>query len=233
MENFHDKRFPGESGGYRKARNALLAAEIELRKKIEEVAATRRGLPAGGALAEDYVFEEGGADLADRDTVSQVRFSELFEQGKDSLIVYSFMYGADWEQGCPMCTSILDSFNGSVPHVRERANIVVVAKAPIQKIRSWARGRGWNNLRLLSSAKNTYNLDYLAETPDGEQFPDLNVFKKTAGGISHFYNAELFFVSPEEGQHPRHADMFWPLWNLLDLTPEGRGTDWIPSVSYS
>ena len=232
MGTHHDKRFPGESDGYRNARDELLAAEMKLRAQLEEVAKMRRGLPPGGKLKEDYVFEEGAAGLEDQETVRQVRFSELFENGKNSLIVYSFMYGPDWDQACPMCTSLLDSLDRNAPHVQDRVNLAVVAKAPIHMIRSWASGRGWSNLRLLSSANNSYNLDYFAETPEGEQLPDINVFQKSGEGIHHFYNAELFFVPPEEGQHPRHADSIWPIWNLFDLTPEGRGTDWFPKFSY-
>ncbi len=231
MGRLHDTDFPGENAAYREARDELLEAEIELRRLTEKVSAMRRGLPPGGRLAEDYVFVEGARDLADRESVGRTRFSELFEGGKDSLIVYSFMY-TDATAPCPMCTSLLDGLNGVAPHVGDRVNLAVVAKAPVQKIRSWARERGWNNLRLLSSGDNTYNADYFAENPEGEQLPAINVFTRRDGGIHHFYNAELFFVPPEDGQHPRHADSIWPLWNLFDLTPEGRGADWFPKLSY-
>ncbi|MCI0693107.1 DUF899 family protein [candidate division KSB1 bacterium] len=232
MRKFHDHRFPGENGEYRQARNELLAMEIDLRKRIEEVAALRRTLPLGGKLQEDYVFDEGATDLSDQQTVKQTRLSELFEKGKNSLIIYSFMYAPEAENACPMCTSILDGLNGNSPHVNNRVNFAVVAKAPIQKIRSWALSRGWKNLRLLSSLKNTYNADYFAESSEGSQLPALNVFQKTAEGIYHFYNTELLYVPPEKGQNPRHVDLVWPLWNLFDLTSEGRGTDWFPKFSY-
>ena len=232
MATIHEKRFPGENTEYRTARDELLTAEIQLRKQLEDVAALRRKLPLGGKLQEDYIFEKGAADLADQTTVKQTRFSELFVPGKNSLVIYSFMYGPDWENACPMCNSLLDSLDGSAPHLEDRINLAVVAKAPIQKIRAWAARRGWNNLRLLSSANNSYNLDYFAETPDGDQLPDINVFHKTADGIFHFYNTEVFFVPSEAGQDPRHADLIWPLWNVLDLTPEGRGADWYPKIDY-
>ena len=231
MGQFHDQRFPGESDAYRDARDKLLAAENELRKHVEKVAAMRRALPPGGALKEDYVFEEGAADLADEKTVREVRFSELFAPGKDSLVVYSFMYGPG-EDPCPMCTSFLDSLNGSAPHIGNRVNLVVVAKAPIQTIRSFAAGRGWKNLRLLSSGKNSYNTDYIAEHDGTAQIPAINVFHRTDGAIHHAYNAELLYATSEPGQNNRHVDMLWPLWNVFDLTPEGRGTDWWPRISY-
>ncbi|NOX43885.1 MAG: DUF899 domain-containing protein [Gammaproteobacteria bacterium] len=232
MGKYHDNCFPGEDDAYRSARDELLKAEIDLRKQIEQVAALRRQLPPGGALKEDYVFDQGASDLMDSNAVKQTLFSELFEPGKNSLIIYSFMYAPDADMACPACTSILDSLNGGAMHINDKANIVVVAKSPIKKIRQYAVDRGWPNLRLLSSFNNTYNADYFTETPNGDQIPSINVFTKTPAGIAHFYNAELLHAPSEEGQHPRHADMVWPLWSFFDMTPEGRGTDWFPKLSY-
>jgi predicted dithiol-disulfide oxidoreductase (DUF899 family) len=228
----HATRFPNESAAYRESRDKLLQAEIDLRKNIEQVAALRRALPAGGAIPEDYVFEEGGADLGDENTVRPVRMSELFAPGKDSLLVYSFMYGPEMKTPCPSCTSIIDSLNGSVEHVTQRANLVVVAKSPIARVRAFARERGWNRLRLLSSEKNSYNRDYQGENAEGNQTPALNAFTRRGDKISHFTCSELMFVPREPGQDPRHADIIWPLWNLLDYTSEGRGTDWRPKLKY-
>ncbi len=231
--SLHSIRFPGESDAYRAARNELLEAEIKLRRTIEEVAALRRQLPLGGAAPEDYLFEEGAADLADEQTIRAVRLSELFQPGKNTLAVYSFMYGPNMQAACPSCTSILDSLNGASPHVTQRINLAVVAKSPLARIRAFARQRGWNNLRLLSSANNTYNRDYLGELPNGSQMPSLNIFVRRDGGIYHFHNTELLFAPKEPGQDGRHVDQIWPLWNLLDFTPDGRGTDWYPKLSYT
>ncbi len=232
MAEMHDKRFPGENADYRVARNALLAAEMELRRQVEAVAAMRRGLPPGGPVKEDYLFKEGAADPADRETVTETRLSDLFAEGKDSLALYGFMYGPDAASPCPMCTAFLDSLNGVALHASQQINLAVVAKAPIQKIRAFAASRGWTNLRLLSSGGTTYNADYFTETPDGEQIPVMNVFRKTGDGIRHVYGTELFFVPEEPDQNPRHMDMMFPLWNLLDITPDGRGTNWFPGLSY-
>lgn len=232
MGKFHDHQFPGESEQYRKARDELLIAETNLRKQIEKVAKQRKNLPLGGKLKEDYQFEESTANLSDQNTIKQIRFSELFQKDKHSLIIYSFMYGPDWEEPCPMCTSILDSLNGTAPHLLERVNFSVIAKAPINKIRDWARARGWNNLRLLSSENNTYNTDYFAENSDDDQIPALNVFRKIDGDIHHTWNAELLYTPTEANQNNRHVDLIWPLWNMFDLTYEGRGTDWYPNLSY-
>ncbi len=145
MGTFQNKPYPGESTEYRSARDALVEAEIELRRHVEAVAAQRRALPLGGELPEDYVF----ADARVGDPGGPVKFSSLFEDGKNSLVIYSFMFGPNAEVPCPLCTSMLDSPNGSDPHIRQRVNLAVVAKAPPERIRAWAKGRGWTNLRLL------------------------------------------------------------------------------------
>jgi predicted dithiol-disulfide oxidoreductase (DUF899 family) len=231
-KSLHNERFPGETKAYRSARDKLLRAEMDLRRQIERVAAMRRKLPPGGPLPQDYAFEEGGADLGDAHTVRTVTLSELFQPGKDSLIVYSYMYGPGMARPCPSCTSILDGLNGTALHAAQRVNLVVVAKSPIGRIREFARGRGWRNLRLLSSGGNSYNRDYRGETANGSQIPSLNVFVKRGGKIHHVYNTELVFAPREKGQDPRHVDSVWPLWNLFDYTPDGRG-DWYPKLSYA
>ena len=224
----HSKRFPNESAAYRDARDKLLIAEVALRRNLEEVAAMRRTLPAGGAVAQDYAFDEDAGPQGAR----KVRLSELFVKPESSLVVYSFMYGPKMPKACPSCTSILDSLDRTAPHATQRINLVVVAKSPIERIRAHARDRGWRDLRLLSSASNDYNRDYHGEDDKGAQWPALNVFTRRDGVVRHAFCTELLFVPPEPGQDGRHADLIWPLWNLLDFTPEGRGTDWRPALSY-
>jgi predicted dithiol-disulfide oxidoreductase (DUF899 family) len=233
MSNPHSFRFPGESDSYRKARDELLQAEIELRRRVEEVAALRRQLPLGGEILEDYVFDEGATDLSDAQTVRQVRLSQLFQPGKDTLAIYSFMFGTKMKAACPMCTSIIDGLNATVVNASQRMNLVVVAKSPLERLRGFARERGWNRLRLLSSAGNNYNRDYYGENAEGGQQPSLNIFARRGGKIHHFWHSELVLTPPDPGQNQRHVDMMWPLWNLLDFTPEGRGTDWYPSLNYA
>jgi predicted dithiol-disulfide oxidoreductase (DUF899 family) len=221
----HAVRFPGESEAYRAAREELLRAELELRERIAEVAALRRRLPRGGRAKEDYVFEELDASGKKRRT----RLSELFAPDKGSLVLYSFMYGPAAPEPCPMCTSFLDGLDRYAPHITQRVSLAVVARSPIERIRAWAEKRGWTRLRLLSSAENTYNMDYFAETPEGAQMPALNVFTRADGGVFHFWSAEMLYA-PVKG-HPRHVDLLWPIWSCFDLTPEGRG-DWMPKLSY-
>lgn len=225
-------RFPNESAEYRARRDALLDAEIELRRKMEEVAKLRRALPVGGEVPEDYLFEEGGASLDDTKIVRKVKLSELFGD-KSTLLAYGFMYGPNAAKACPMCTSMLDGLNGNALHIAEHASLVVIAKSPIARIRAHARERGWNRLRLLSSTGNSYNRDYHTETADGSQVPGLNVFVRRDGRVRHFWYPEMFRTPNEPGQDPRHLDAIWSLWNVLDLTPEGRVADWRPKLAYS
>jgi predicted dithiol-disulfide oxidoreductase (DUF899 family) len=225
---FHDVSFPGESAEYRIARDELLAAEIDLRRRIESVAALRRKLPAGGRPPDDYAFSEQGVD----GTVRKVRLTELFRPGSDTLVVYSFMYGPEMDHACPNCTSILDALDGENRHLVQRISLAVVAKSPLSRIVAHAKARGWRDLRLLSSEGTTYNRDYHGEDQSGDQTPALNVFSRRGGEVRHTYCTELMFAESEPGQDPRHVDSIWPLWNVLDCTPEGRGSDWHPSLTY-
>jgi len=238
--------FPGESAEYRAARNRLLEREIELRRAMEAVAAARRRLPPGGVVPQDYVFQAHGTDGGP----AAVRLSELFAPGRDSLVIYSMMFPRDprddrpgpasgrtallpLAQGpCPSCTAFLDQLDGAAEHASQHINLAVAGKAPIERILTFGAERGWRRLRLLSSAGTTYNRDYLAETPDGEQQPMLNVFHRDGDTIRHFWGSELFFAPTEPGQETRHVGTLEPVWNLFDLTPEGRGADWDEQLSY-
>ncbi len=236
-ETLHHLRFPGESAGYRAARNALLSQEIELRHQSEHLAALRRALPAGGLVSEDYVFD-GDA--------GPVKLSQLFAPGKDTLAVYSFMYGPERELPCEGCTHFLDGLDGMAQHIHQRMNLVVVAKSPMPRIRALAKARGWRWLRLLSTAGNNFDRDYFGDSAalplavrqqqafkDGQEWdmPMLNVFTRDAAAIRHFWGSELLYMPAEPGQEYRHNDALDPMWNLFDLTPEGRG-DFHPQLSY-
>jgi predicted dithiol-disulfide oxidoreductase (DUF899 family) len=217
-------RFPGESAEYRAARDELLEAEIALRRQTEDVARQRRALPVGGMLKENYVF-----DTMDD---AQVRLSELFRPGLNTLVVYSYMFGPAAKSPCTSCTSIIDALDGEAPHIEQRVNLAVVAKSPALRIREIARQRGWRHVRLLSSANNSYNTDYHGEDEKGSQLPLLNVFARRDDAIYHMYATELLFAPTEPGMDARHVDMIWPLWNMFDFTPDGRGTTWGPKLSY-
>jgi predicted dithiol-disulfide oxidoreductase (DUF899 family) len=223
--------FPGESAEYRQARNRLLDQEAELRRATEAVAAARRDLPPGGVVPRDYVFQAAGAGARPVD----VRLSELFAPGKDSLVIYNMMFprALDEDLPCPSCTQFLDSFDGAAEHIAQRVNLAVAAKTALPRLLAHAKQRGWRRLRLLSSATNTYNRDYHGEAADGAQMPMTNVFQRDGEVVRHFWGSELLYAPTERGQDPRHGDTLEPLWNLFDLTPEGRGSDWYPELSYT
>jgi predicted dithiol-disulfide oxidoreductase (DUF899 family) len=230
-----DGRFPGESREYRQARDELLRAEVELRWQTERVAEQRRGLPLGGEVRTDYAFGEWDAEAG---AAREVRLSELFEGGKDTLFLYSFMVvppeqNLPYDGPCPSCTSIIDAIDGELPHITQRVNFAVAAKAPIERLREHARTRGWRHARLLSSSGTSYNRDYGAEDADGNQWPLTTVFVRRDGRIHHFWSSELWNAAREQGQHPRHVDFMWPLWAVLDHTPAGRDPDWEPRLDYS
>ncbi len=216
--------FPNETDEYRAARDALLRSEAELRAQVERVAAQRREMPLGGEVAEDYAFEELAGGVA-----RTLKLSELFSEDRDHLFLYSFMYGPSMDAPCPMCSSLLDALNGNAAQLAQRVNLVIAARSPIGRVTDFAKARGWDRLRMVSAANNTYTRDYFGEDAEGNQLPMANVFVRREGRIHHFWAAELFWSEPMAGTNPRHLDMMWPLWNLLDLTPDGRG-DWYPSL---
>ena len=193
-------------------------------------------------MREDYVFEGEG----NNGKPIPVKLSQLFAPGKDTLAVYSFMFGPERERPCPGCTHFLDGLDGSARHIVQRVNLVVVAKSPLPRLLAFARERGWRHLRLLSTAGNDYDRDYFGDSTalsramrDQQEFtpgkewdmPMLNVFRREGGAIRHFWGSELLYVPPEPGQQYRHNDLLDPVWNLFDVTPEGRG-DFEPKLDY-
>ena len=210
------------------------------------MAASRRALPPGGPVREDYVFDCAGAD----GTPTNVKLSGLFGPGKNSLVIYSFMFPRDpgdisagpatgetallplADGPCPSCTALLDQLDGAADHARQHINFAVVAKTSLTRLLTFAQERGWRHLRLLSSATNTYNRDYHAETAEGFQRPILNVFHRDADTVRHFWASELLYAPTDGDQEPRHVGTIEPLWNLFDLTPEGRPSDWHEQLSY-
>ena len=213
-------RFPNESAEYRKARNALLVEEIELRRHIERVASQRRQLPPGGETPQDFEFvsEHGPA-----------RLSSLFGD-KNTLMVYSMMYGPQRKTPCPMCTSFLTSWNGTVVNLRERVAIAVTARSPVERLVEYKKQRGFTNLPFLSDMSGDYTRTYV--NVEDDDVPGFSVFSRRNGIIRHFYSGEMSAAMADPGQDPRGAPDLDPLWLMLDLTPDGRGADWYPKLEY-
>jgi predicted dithiol-disulfide oxidoreductase (DUF899 family) len=213
---------PNESAEYRAARTALLAEEIELRRHIARVAAQRRALPPGGPVVGDYRFEGEN---------SPTDFAGLFG-GKQTLVVYSYMFGPERERPCPMCTNTLGGWEGNAADIGQRVSLAVVARSPIERLIVWKRERGWRNLRLFSDLNGAYSRDYFGILPNGSEVPALNVFTRRDGTIRHFWSGEMTSSTADPGQDPRGAPDPAPLWMVLDLTPEGRAADWYPKLEY-
>ena len=202
---------PGVDEAYRRSRDRLRGAEIELRDRIEEVAAMRRSLPPGPAVVLDYEFIEGGA---------RVRLSELFAENKPYLILYHLMYWPDEDSFCPMCSLWIDGFNGIAPHVTQRTNFVNASRAPADKLQGWAAHREWHRLRLLSDDGPAFARAIDAEDADGNPDSTIVVFAKDGGEVRHVYTAHPMLEDRERG-----IDLLSPVWHLFDLIPSGRG-DW-------
>lgn len=233
-----ERQTPGASDAYRAARTNLLEAEIELRRHMEAVAAQRRALPPGPEMREDYVLN----GLLPNGKSGTVRLSELFRDGTDTLVVYSYMFprhrqdtrpaatsgetgklGQD-DQPCPSCTALLDQLDGAALHFEAMGgNFAVVADTALPNLLAVARDRGWKNLRLLSSGGTNFKRDTNSLGDDGQQAPMTLVFKREADGkIRLTWASDLVWIEADPGQDHRAAGTIEPFWNMFDLTPGGR-----------
>lgn len=212
--------FPNESADYRRARQGLLAEEIELRRHIERVAELRRALPLGGEVKKNYVLEgENG----------KANFADLFD-GKQTLAIYSYMFGPRRQTPCPMCTSFMSTWEHKLPDIEQRIAFVFIARSPIARLIEAKKARGWTRHKVFSDISGDYTRDYVsAEDAD---VPGYSVFTKRDGTIRHFWSGEMSSTMADPQQDPRGAPDMDPLWTILDTTPEGRGTDWYPKLAY-
>ena len=203
--------YPNESMEYRKARDALLKDEQALVDRTKALAAKRRTLPLGGELKEDYVFQWAN----DGKVGKRVKFSELFGD-KDTLVLYSFMYGPNWDNPCPSCTSLMDGFDRSAYQVTRDAAFVAIAKAPAEKINAWAKKRGWSQIALVSGFESPYQADYKCQgESDDMQWPVMHVFTKKGGKIHHFWATET---------SANHVDTVWPYCRTSSCRPRRSAT---------
>ena len=217
------KPYPNDSADYRAARTALLAEEIELRRHIQRVAAQRRALPAGGEIAQDYELrDERGATL---------RFSDLFG-AHDTLVTYFWMYGPERDRPCPMCTSFLGSLDIPAIDIAQRVALAVIGRSPVERQLAFARERGWRNLKFYATVGDDFPRAYRGLAPNGDEWASLDVWERRDGSLRHFWGASESGGTADPGFDPHLAPDPTPLWNILDLTPGGRGKDWYPSLEY-
>ncbi|WP_218511815.1 DUF899 family protein [Variovorax sp. dw_308] len=215
------KPYPGDSADYRRARTALLAEEIELRRHIERVAAQRRALPLGGEPPACEFEDENG---------KVVGLDDMFG-AHDTLVSYFWMYGPQRERPCPMCTAFLGAIDIPSRDLAQKVALAVIGRSPVARQLAFARERGWRNLKFYATVGDDFARDYRGLAPNGDEWPALDVWVKRDGKIHHFWAGELGGTQ-DPGQDPRGAPDPTPLWNILDLTPAGRGTDWYPKLAY-
>lgn len=215
--------FPGESDAYGEARMRLLAEEIEVRRHLTRVAEQRQALPPGPVIRKDYRFRDAdGRDLG---------LADLFG-AHDTLITYFWMYGPQRARPCPMCTNWLGSVDGNAADVEQRAALRILGRSPVARQQAFADERGWRHLRFVETVGDDYARDLGVLTPEGDEYPALVVYRKDGDAVRLFYGAEMPAEAADPGQDPRVAPDVASLWQLLDLTPEGRGTDWYPKLGY-
>jgi predicted dithiol-disulfide oxidoreductase (DUF899 family) len=204
------------------ARKALLEEEKALTRKRDELSRKRRELP-WVKVEKEYVFDG---------PQGSVTLSDLFA-GRTQLIVYHFMFGPEWKEGCPSCSMVADSIAGSLVHVANRdVSFAMVSRAPIEKIEAFRNRMGWN-CPWVSSYRNTFNRDFhVSFTKDemesgqiyynfglnrfpSDEAPGASVFyKDAAGSIFHTYSA-----------YARGLEGLLGTYNLLDMAPKGRDED--------
>ena len=226
---YRQTNLPNESPEYLAKREEVRLAEIELLNTRERVAALRRELPKGATI-QDYEFIEGPTSLDDGDAPTKtVRLSELFTAPDRSLVIYHFMYGKKQTVACPMCTAWIDGYNGLAHHIAQNVDLAIVAAADPATLRAHARNRGWDKLRLLSAGDSTFKYDLGSEDREGGQDSTISVFTRNGDGtLSHFYSGHPR-LAPDIKE--RGIDELIPVWNMLDLTPQGRGS-WYASLEY-
>jgi predicted dithiol-disulfide oxidoreductase (DUF899 family) len=226
---YRQTNLTNEPADYLRKREELRLAEIELMQQRERVAEMRRHLPQGAAV-KDYEFQEGPRDLNGGDSpVTKVKLSELFTQPDRALVIYHFMFGKKNTKACPMCTAWLDGANGVAHHLAQTVDFVVIVAADVPTLRDYGRTRGWDKLRLVSAGDSTFKYDLGSEDREGAQDSTLSVFtREKDGAVRHFYSCHPR-MSPEIKE--RGIDLLTPIWNFMDMTPQGRG-DWYASLSY-
>ncbi|MET0360162.1 MAG: DUF899 family protein [Sphingobium sp.] len=218
-------RFPTESAAYAAARQTLLAAEIGLQRQMEVVAAQRRSLPDGPTMTKNYRFTgPNGGDIG---------LADLFG-AHDTLVTYFWMYGPERPRPCPMCTNLLGPLDANAADLKQRVAVAVIGRSPVERQIAFAQERGWRHLDFYQCIGDDYALDIGGLDPEkGWEMPVLAVYRKADdGSVRLFWMGEMAGEMADPGQDPRGGPDLAPLWTVLDLTPDGRGTDWYPRLSY-
>lgn len=215
--------FPGASAAYDTARQALLAEEIEFRRHATRLVAQRQALPPGPVIEKNYRFKDEQA--------FEVGLRELFGD-KDTLVTYFWMYGPQRERPCPMCTNWLGAVNGNAADIKQRVALKILGRSPVERQYAFAQERGWRDLNFVQTVGDDWAKDLGVLMADGSEYPALTVFRRDGDTVRLFWASEMTGEMADPGQDPRDSPDIASLWSILDLTPDGRGTDWYPKLNY-
>jgi predicted dithiol-disulfide oxidoreductase (DUF899 family) len=215
--------FPGASAEYERARQALLAEEIEFRRHMTRLVEQRRALPPGPVIAKDYRFKD--------EQGFEVGLAELFGD-KDTLVTYFWMYGPQRERPCPMCTNWLGAVNGNAADIKQRVALKILGRSPVERQYAFAQQRGWRDLNFVQTVGDDYARDLVMLNADGSENPALVVFSRKGDEVRLFWSSGMTREMADPGQDPRDAPDIASLWSILDLTPDGRPADWYPKLQY-
>jgi predicted dithiol-disulfide oxidoreductase (DUF899 family) len=215
--------FPGESAEYRKAREALLAEEIEFRRHMTRLTEQRRAMPPGPAIVKTYRFKDANG--------AEIGLKDLFGD-HETLVTYFWMYGPHRERPCPMCTNWLGAVNGNAADIKQRVALKIFGRSPVERQLAFATERGWRHLDFVQTVGDDYAEDLGVLMRDGSEYPALTVYQRDGDTVRLFWASEMTKDMADPGQDPRDAPDLASLWSILDLTPGGRGTDWYPKLSY-
>lgn len=215
--------FPGESAEYRRARQALLREEIEFRRQMTRLVEQRRSLPDGPVIEKDYRFRDADG--------KEVGLLELFGD-RQALVTYFWMFGPERARPCPMCTNWLGAVNGNAADIKQRVALKILGRSPVARQLAFAEERCWRDLDFVETVGDDYARDLGLINADGSENPALCVFKRDGRTVRLFWSSEMTMDMADPGQDPRDAPDIASLWSILDLTPDGRGTDWYPKLSY-
>jgi predicted dithiol-disulfide oxidoreductase (DUF899 family) len=207
------------------ARRELLAKEKEFTRLRDQLSQARRELP-WVKVEKDYLFDGPNG----KETLS-----DLFE-GRSQLIIYHFMYGPDWEEGCPSCSFWADNFNGTGIHLSHRdITLIAVSRAPLDQLEAYKKRMGWS-FKWVSSLGSDFNFDYqVSFTPDQLEKGEMIYNYRPGGfsgeeapGISIFYKNEQGEVFHTYSCYSRGLDMLNGAYHYMDLAPKGRDEDALP-----
>ena len=215
--------FPGESPEYADARQALLAEEIELRRHIAAVADRRRELPEGPVVTKNYRFRDASG--------GELGLLDLFGP-HSTLVTYFWMFGPQRARPCPMCTNLLGPLESNATDIQQKVALKILGRSPVERQLAFAQERAWRNLDFVETVGDDYARDVGALTPEGDEYPALIVFRRGSDNVRLFWAAEMSGAMADPGQDPRGAPDLAPLWNILDLTPQGRDPRWYPKLNY-